>query len=100
MSPTKKTHGKGATISCLIKFIHHSQLIKNKYLDPASEADQQEGSACNCHEIAIVIHNDNFKESDGETLQELYAVKTRFTIQAEGDPGFFFDVPVVVDSQE
>ena len=33
-------------------------------------------------------------------MQELYTVKKHFTIQAEGDPDFFFDVPVVVDAQE
>ena len=33
-------------------------------------------------------------------MQELYTVKRHFTIQAEGDPDFFFHVPVVVDAQE
>ena len=51
-------------------------------------------------QLAIVIHHDNFKEADGETLQELYAVKKHFAIQAKGDPDFFFDVPVMVDAHE
>ena len=108
MSPTKKTHGKGATISCLIKFIHPSQLIRNKYLNPASGKRLEDCITVRPEvkqinrkdQLAIVIHHDNFKEADRETLQELYAVKKHFTIQAEGDPGFFFDVPVVVDAQE
>ena len=108
MSPTKKTHGKGATVSCLIKFIHPSQLIRNKYPNPAS-GQRLQGYITVHQEIkwinrkdqlAIVIHHDNFKEADGETLQELYAVKKHFTIQAKGDPDFFFDVSVVVDAQE
>ena len=51
-------------------------------------------------QFASVIHHDNFKEADGETLQELYPVMKHFSIQAEGDPAFFFDVPVVVDAQK
>ena len=35
-----------------------------------------------------------------EFCQELYAVKNHFTIQAEGDPDFFFDLPVAADVQE
>ena len=108
MSPTKKTHGKGATISCLINFIHASQLIRNKYLNPASGQRledcitvRQEVKRINRKDqLAIVIHHSNFKEADRETLQELYAVRKLFTIQAEGDPDFLFDVPVVVDAQE
>ena len=108
MSPTKKTHGKGATVSCLIKFIHPSQLIRNKYPNPASgqrlegciTAHQEVKRINRKDQVAIVIHHDNFKEADRETLQELYAVKKHFTIQAKVDPGFFFDVPVVVDAQE
>ena len=33
-------------------------------------------------------------------FQELYTVKKHFTIQAEGDPDFFFDLPVAADVQE
>ena len=33
-------------------------------------------------------------------FQELYAVKKHFTIQAEGDPDFFFDLPVATDVLE
>ena len=108
MSPTKKTHGKGATVSCLIKFIHPSQLIRNKYPNPASgqrlegciTVHQEVKQIDRKDQLAIVIHHDNFKEPDGETLQKLYAVKKHCTIQAKGDPDFFFDVPVVVDAQE
>ena len=47
-----------------------------------------------------MIHHDDFKVADDETFQELYAVKKHFTIQAKGDPNFFFDLPVVADGQE
>ena len=72
MSPTKKTHGKGATISCLINFIHASQLIRNKYLNPASGQRledcitvRQEVKRINRKDqLAIVIHHSNFNLAD------------------------------------
>ena len=108
MSPRKKTHGKGGTVSCLIKFLHPSQLIRNKFPNPTS-GQRLEGCITVCQEVkginrkdqlSIIIHHNNFKEADEETFQELYAVKKHFTIQAEGDPDFFFDLPVVADVQE
>ena len=108
MSPRKKTHGKGGTVSCLIKFLHPSQLIRNTFLNPTS-GQRLEGCITVHQEVkrinrkdqlSIVIHHDDFKEADEETFQELYAVKKHFTIQAEGDPNFFFDLPVAADVQE
>ena len=32
----KKTHGVGATVSCLIKFLHPSELIRNKFPNPVN----------------------------------------------------------------
>ena len=80
MSPTKKTHGKVAAISCLINFIHPSQLIRNKYLSPASvqrfegciTVHQEVKWITRKDQLGIVIHHDNYNEVDGETLQELY----------------------------
>ena len=51
-------------------------------------------------QLSIVIHHDDFKEADKETFQELYAVKKHFTLQAEGDPDFFFNLPVAANVQE
>ena len=108
MSPRKKTHGEGGTVSCLIKFLHPSQLIRNKFPNPTS-GQRLEGCITVRQEVkrinrkdqlSIVIHHDDFKEADEETFQELYAVKKDFTIQAEGDPDFFFDLPVAADVQE
>ena len=100
--------GSHCFLAWLIKFIHPSQLISMKYPNPAS-GQRLECCITVCEEVkginrkdqlAIVIHHDNFKEADGETLQKLYAVKKHFTIQAEGDPDFFFDVSDMVDAQE
>ena len=108
MSPHKKTHGKGGTVSCLIKFLLPSQLIRNKFPNPTN-GQGLEGCITVCQEVkqinrkdqlSIVIHHGDFKEADEEMFQELYAVKKHFTIQAEGDPDFFFNLPVVSDVQE
>ena len=34
--PGKKTHGVGATALCLIKFLHPSELIRNKFPNPVN----------------------------------------------------------------
>ena len=99
---------QGGTVSCLIKFLHPSQLIRNKFPNPTS-GQRLEGCITVCQEVkrinrkdqlSIVIHHNDFKEADEEMFQELYAVKKHFTIQAEGDPDFFFNLPVADDVQE
>ena len=99
MSPQKKAHGKGATVSSLIKFLHLSQLIHNKYPNPEN-GQRLEGCLMIHQEVkkinwkdqlAIVVKHDDFVGTDQEP-QELYAVKKHFSIQVEGDLDFFFDV--------
>ena len=91
MSPRKKAHGKGATVSCLIKFLHLSQLICNKYPNPEN-GEGLEGCLTICQEVkkinckdqlALVMKHDDFVGMDQEP-QELYAVKKHFSIQVEG----------------
>ena len=43
-------------------------------------------------QLALVVTHDDFKDANG-SLQELHAVKKYFSINEEGDPGLFFDVP-------
>ena len=43
-------------------------------------------------QLSLVVTDDDFKDADGN-LQELHAVKKHFSIQQEGDPDLFFDVP-------
>ena len=107
MSPWKKAHGKGATVSCLIKFLHLSQLICNKYPNPENE-QRLEGCLTICQEVkkinrkdqlAIVVKHDDFIGTDQEP-QELYAVKKHFSIKVEGDLDFFFNVSLVLEDGE
>ena len=107
MSPRKKAHGKGATVSCLIKFLHPSQLIRNTYPNPENGQRlegcltiRQEVKKINCKDqLAIVVKHDDFVGMDKEP-QELYAVKKHFSIQVEGDPDFFFNVSLVQEDGE
>ena len=60
MSPQKKAHGKGATVSCLIKFLHPSQQVSKprewaevgRVLDdlPGGQEDQLQRPTGNCRE--------------------------------------------------
>ena len=104
MSPRKKAHGKGATVSCLIKFLHPSQLIRNTYPNPEN-GQRLEGCLTirqevkKINQLAIVVKHDDFVGMDKEP-QELNAVKKHFSIQVEGDPDFFFNVSLVQEDGE
>ena len=47
---------------------------------------------CCKDQLSLVVTHDDFKDADGN-LQELHAVKKHFSIQEEGDPDLFFNVP-------
>ena len=98
MAPWRKRHGKGAEVSCLIKFLYPSELISKAYPNPLNQ-HQLENCITLCQDVKkikrkeqlslIVTHND-FKDDNGELL-ELYAVKRHFKVENEGDPDYFFD---------
>ena len=100
MAPQKKTHGKGAIVSILIKFVHPPALIREKFLNPEKQQRlegcltvRQEVKEISCKDqLSLVVTHDDFKDADGN-LQELHAIKKHFSIQEEGDPDLFFDVP-------
>ena len=100
MAPRKKTHGKGAIVSILIKCVHPSALIQEKFLNPENWKRlegcltvRQEVKKISCKDqLSLVVTHDDFKDANGN-LQELHAIKKHFSIQEEGDPDLFFDVP-------
>ena len=100
MAPRKKTHGKGAIVSVLIKFVHPLALIREKFPNPENRqrlegcltVRQEVKKITRKDQLSLVVTHDDFKDADGN-LQELHAVKKHFSIQQEGDPDLFFDVP-------
>ena len=107
MSPRKKTHGVGAVVSSLMKFLHPSALIREKFPNPV-HGQQLEGCQTVRQEVktinrkdqlSLVVTHQDFKDGNGD-LQELHAVKKHFAVQEEGDPDYFFDVSQEAQEQQ
>ena len=82
------THGIGAVVSVLTKFVHPSQLIRDKFpnlLNGQRLSDcitlRQEVKRINQKEkLSLIVKHDDFKNDD-EEYQELHACKRHFQIQ-------------------
>ena len=98
MAPWRKNHGKGAEVSCLIKFLHPSELIRKAYPNPLNQQQLE-----NCitlrqdvkkikqkEQLSLIVTDNDFKDDDSELLK-LSAVKRHFKVENEGDPDYFFD---------
>ena len=107
MSPRKKTHGVGAVVSSLIKFLHPSALIRETFPNPVHGqwlegcwTVRQEVKTINRKDqLSLVVTHQDFKDGNGD-LQELHAIKKHFAIQEEGDPDYFFDVSQEAQQQQ
>jgi len=106
MARRKKTLGKDAVVSVLLKYVHPSEHIRNKFVNPLPNQVLQ-----NCtvlrqevkkiharNQLAIVIRHPEFM--DGDSPIELYATKRWFKIQEEGPADFFFTQPAATANTE
>ena len=86
---------KGAIVSALLKFLHPSELIRNKYPNPIHGhrlsgciALWQEVKKVNRKEqLCLVIHHEEFKT--GDEYDELHVVVMHWKVHTEGDPDLF-----------
>ena len=107
MAPGKKTHGVGAVVSTLIKFLHPSALIREKFPNPehgqrlpGCMTVQQEVKKINRKDqLSLIVTHLDFKDAEGN-LQELHAVKKHFTIEVEGDSDLFFDGQLEIQPEQ
>ena len=107
MTPQRKNHGKGMEVSCLIKFLHPSELIRKAFPNPMNQ--QQLENCTTLHQdvkkirqkeqVSLIMTHNDFKDDDGELL-ELYAVKKHFKVETEGDPDYFFDEVATDDNEQ
>ena len=90
--------GVRVKVSCLSRFIHSSQHIRDKYPNPVS-ADCLEGCITICQEVknvsrrdqlCIVVWHESFKMNEDEYIK-LYAVKRYWKVTEEGESDYFFD---------
>lgn len=95
--------GKGAEVTCLTKYLHPSEHIRNKHPNLQS-GHRTEGCIVLRQEIkkvnrrdqlCIVVRHDDYKTDDGGSM-ELHAVKQWFRITKEGPAADFF----VVDGEQ
>jgi len=99
MARQKKTLGKDAVVSVLLKYVHPSEHIRNKYnnllpnqaLQNCTVLRQEVKRISGRNQLAIVVRHPEFM--DGDSPIELYASKRWFRIQEEGPADFFFTAP-------
>ena len=100
MPRAKGTLGHGAIVSILIKYLHPSLHIRNKYINPQHNQRlegctalrlEERGISGRLQECVIVTHPD-FLAEDG--LIELYAARRWVKVEREGPEEGFFDVQV------
>jgi len=102
----KKTLGKDAIVSMLLRYIHPSEHVRSKYTNPLPNQSlenftvlhQEVKKISGRNQLAIIICHPDFM--DGDTPIELYAMKRWFKVQEEGPADFFFTVPAGMDNTE
>ena len=90
--PRTKHLGKGAIVSALLKFLHPSELIRNKYQNPVHGhqlsgciALWQEVKKVNRKEqLCVVVHHEEFKT--GDKYDELHAVVKHWKVHTDLSP--------------
>ena len=106
MAPQLCQLGVGAKTSCLSKFLHPSEQIRNIYPNPVAGhrlegcvvVQQEMKSMSQKDQLCIVVHHDDFKAGDDHI--KLHAVKHYFRVMKEGDPDLFFDIAPTTDNGE
>ena len=98
MAPSTCDHGVGAVVSALIRFIHPSKHIRQKFPNPVTgqqlsdcETVRQElKKVSQRDQLVIVVHHADFKTDSGDFI-DLYAVKRYWKVQKAGDVDLRFD---------
>jgi hypothetical protein len=99
--------GRGAEVSCLTKYLHPSEHIRNKHpnLQSGHRTEgcivlRQETKKVNRREqLCIIVRHDDYKADDGGDI-ELYSVKQWFRITKEGPADCFFEAGGAVDEEQ
>ena len=107
MAPCLGHHGVGATVSALIKFIHPSEHICNKFPNPCSgqrlldciTIRQEVKTVSRKEQLTLIVHHEDF-QNDDDSYIELYAVKSYWKVHKEGDSDYFFDAQAPTNEQE
>ena len=107
MAPCLGHHGVGATVSALIKFIHPSEHIHNKFPNPCAGQRlldckticQEVKSVSRKEQLTLVVHHEDFKIDD-DIYIELYALKRYWDVHKEGNLDYVFDAQAPTTEEE
>ena len=92
-----------AKTSCLSKFMHPSEHIRNIFPNPVAGhclegcivVRQEVKHVTKRDQLCFVVQHNDFKADDKHI--KLHAVKRYFRVMEEGDPDLFFDDPVQLE---
>ena len=104
MAPWSDNHGVGAIVSALLRFIHPSEHIHNKFpnvvqgqrLENCITIHQEVKKVSQKEQLVLVVRHDDFKNPDNSYI-ELHGVKQYWKVSQEGHPDYFFDTIAPTD---
>ena len=104
MAPQSDNHGVSAIVSALLRFIHPSEHICNKFLNVVQGQRlencvtiRQEVKKVSWKEqLVLVVRHEDFKNPDNSYI-ELHGVKQYWKVSQESHPDYFFDTIAPTD---
>ena len=98
MALRSDNHGVGAIVSALLRFIHPSKHIRNKFpnvvqgqhLENCETIRQEVKRVSRKEQLVLVVRHEDFKNPDDSHI-ELHGVKRYWKVSQEGHPDYFFD---------
>ena len=97
-------HGVGAIVSALLRFIHPSEHIRNKFLNVVQgqwlencvTIHQEVKKVSWKEQLVLVVRHEDFKNPDDSCI-ELHGIKRYWKVSQEGHPDYFFDAIAPTD---
>ena len=97
-------HGVGVIVLALLRFIHPSKHIHNKFpnvvqgqrLENCVTIWQEVKKVSGKEQLVLVVHHDDFKIPDDSYIK-LHDIKQYWKVSQEGHPDYFFDAITTTD---
>ena len=104
MAPQSDNHGVGAIVLALLRFIHPSEHIHNKFpnvvqgqwLENCVTICQEVKKVSRKEQLVLVVHHEDFKNPDDRYI-ELHGVKRDWKVSQQGHPDYVFDAITTTD---
>ena len=104
MAPCSDNHGVGAIVLALLRFIHPSEHIRNKFpnvvqgqqLENCVTIQQEVKKVSLKEQLVLVVHHEDF-ENPVDSYIKLHGIKQYWKVSQEGHPDYFFYAIVTTD---